>query len=276
MRMNRPPRPVVFIAGALFMAAVFAAVYVFAVLTRTGQTLDERAFDGARLGQRSLAPVTHSLLDSLPVVAIAVALVIALILSTIRRNWVAFFVAIAAALFANLATQFLKDIALDRPDLGVHGYALNSLPSGHTTLAASAALLVFLVSSPRMRPMVATIGAVFTIFAGVSTLANQWHRPSDVIAALLVVAFSGCIAGAALARHQPRVPTLAVSSWNRALHSLALVSLAIAALALIASALQSGIRPLSLPLAYVGGIAGISAVGFLLATAAAKLFRSFH
>jgi hypothetical protein len=65
---------------------------------------------------------------------------------------------------------------------------LNSLPSGHTTLAASAAAAVFLMVSPRWRPLAGFLGGSFAVATGVSTLINQWHRPADVVAAFLVVA----------------------------------------------------------------------------------------
>ena len=276
MSRNRGIRPAVFALGAVGLAILFALVYLVAVRTRTGQMLDERAFDGARLGQRSLAPVTLSFLDALPLATVAAALLIAVVISAVRGTWVTFLVAIIAAFSANLVTQILKDLVLARPDLGVHGYAFNSLPSGHTTLAASASLLVFLAASPSTRPMVAALGALFTIGTGVATLANQWHRPSDVVAALLVVGFCGCLAGAVLTRLQPHRQPAATSSWNSALRVVALVSVVVAALAYAASALQSGAQPFSLPMAYIGGIAGISAVGCLLASAASSTFRTFR
>ena len=39
----------------------------------------------------------------------------------------------------------------------------------------------------RWRPVVAVAGAAYTGATGVSTLVGQWHRPSDVVAAILVV-----------------------------------------------------------------------------------------
>jgi hypothetical protein len=54
-------------------------------------------------------------------------------------------------------------------------------------LAASAAAAVFLVVSPRWRPLAGFLGGSFAVAAGVSTLINQWHRPADVVAAYLVV-----------------------------------------------------------------------------------------
>src|SRR5690606_25579523 len=45
-----------------------------------------------------------------------------------------------------------------------------------------------LIAVPRRwRPLVAVAGAAYTAATGVSTLVGQWHRPSDVVAAILVV-----------------------------------------------------------------------------------------
>ena len=86
-------------------------------------------------------------------------------------------IAVAACIGANIATQVLKDLLPARPYRGVVTLELNSLPSGHTTLAASAAAAVFLMSSPRWRPLAGFVGGTFAIASGMSTLVNQWHRP---------------------------------------------------------------------------------------------------
>jgi membrane-associated phospholipid phosphatase len=265
-----------FVLAAFGVAVMFTLAYLFAVRTRTGQVLDERAFDGARLGQRSIAPVTLSLLDSLPAIAVVIAFLVAVVVTAVRRNWTSFIIAMVTAGLANLATQLLKEFVLDRPDFGVHGYAFNSFPSGHTTLAASAALVFFLAVSPTSRPMAAAVGALFTIVTGVSTLANQWHRPSDVVAALLVVAFFGCLAGAVLTGLQPHDDPPARSSWNSALDWVAVLCVVVAGLAFAGSAAELPLPKISLPLAYIGGVAGISAVGFVLAVAASRSFRTFR
>ena len=118
----------------------------------------------------------------------------------VRRNWPVFAVAVGAAVGANVSTQVLKYTILSRPEKGVDVGLANSLPSGHTAVAASAALArVPRSPSPRFRPLAAVIGSIFAIAAGASTLVEQWHRPSDVVAGMLVVAFWGCLAGLVLA-----------------------------------------------------------------------------
>ena len=263
--------------AAFGVAVAFVLVYLVGVRTRTGQQLDERAFDGARLGQRSIAPVTLSLLDSLPVIAVVIAFLVAVVVTAVRRNWASFVIAMVAAALANLATQVLKELVLDRPDFGVHGYAFNSFPSGHTTLAASAALVFFLAVSPNLRPMAAAMGAVFTIVTGVSTLANQWHRPSDVIAALLVVG----VLRMPRRRRPHRAATAPRSAGALALEQRPELGGGVCAwswpgLAFVGSAAELPLPRISLPLAYIGGVAGISAVGFLLAVAASRSFRTFR
>src|SRR5207245_1071112 len=90
---------------------------------------------------------------------------------------------------ANLTTQLLKSV-LVRPVLGIdpeRAAAGNSLPSGHTTIAASVAVAVLLVVPAAVRGVSAVVGAVLTAAAGVATLSAGWHRSSDAVAALLVV-----------------------------------------------------------------------------------------
>ena len=96
----------------------------------------------------------------------------------------------------NASAQALKYWALARPDYGLsqRSDGGNTLPSGHTALAASAAVALILVAGPRWRSLSAWVGALFTAAMGYSTLVNQWHRPGDVIAAILLAAAWGCAA----------------------------------------------------------------------------------
>ena len=258
-------RAAMLVGSALALAAAFVVVAFFFVATRAGQIIDQSAYNGASLGQRTVEPLTLILLDALPIAGIAIAVILAIIVTVFRRNVRVLVVALSAAIFANVVTQVVKNLLLERPDLGVAGYAGNSLPSGHTTLAASAALVVFLVSGPRFRPIVGTLGALFTTAVGVSTLAAQWHRPSDVISALLLVAFFGCFAGLALlpARFTMEVPQRDL--WSRALLLLALPCAAVAVVTPLVSAFA--------PFVYIGSAAGIAMCTLLLGAAANHIFR---
>ena len=274
MKNVAPRRTALFLGSALILAFAFAGLYLFFVTTRSGQVLDQRAFFGARLGQRTIGPFTLSLLDALPIAGVVAALIISIVVTVLRRNWIVLAVAVSAALLANVLTQLLKFIFLDRPNLDVPGYAFNSLPSGHTTLAASSAMVVFLVSSPRMRVVVAAAGALFSVVVGSATLANQWHRPSDVIGALLVVAFCGALAGAVLSWFRSGSPVRAGRVWRHALWWCAVPSAVVAVVLLTMSALRQVPTASTWPVAYLGGVAGITACALLLAAAAHRAFRS--
>lgn len=255
----------ILVASAICVALAFSAIAILFVTTEAGQSLDQRAFYGAELGQRTVAPVALSLLDAIPITGVAIALVTAVLVTLVRRNWSVLFVAMSSAALANIVAQLVKRVLLDRPDLGVTGYAYNSLPSGHTALAASSALMVFLVSSQRMRPFVATIGAFFATGVGIATMANQWHRPSDVVAALLVVAFFGCLAGLVMIRSRFTEIAPARDLLSRFLLLLALPCAGIGLATLLLSVFE--------PFAYVGSAAGIITCALLLAAAANHAFR---
>lgn len=276
MRASTRDSPVRYVIAAFVAAALLGALYVVFVRTHTGQLVDQLAYDGAEFGRRSVTPFTWRLLDSLPTVAGVIGGVLAVVIVCFRRNWLTFVVALAAACAAMASTQFLKYVVFDRPDLGVEGYAANSFPSGHTTVAAASAFVVFLVSSPRTRPIVAALGTAFTVLAGASTLANQWHRPSDVIAAFLVVAVWGCIAGAVLAAVRPALRTGRSRTGGRGFWWVVLPFLVVTAVAFAITLSGANQTSPDTVIAYVGGVSAIVATGLLLAWGASRAFAHFQ
>ena len=196
--------------GPALVVAVLATLGVWAtwsifVQNRTGRLLEEAAFDGAEFGQNRLWQIAEPVLDVISVPFIAVVLLATMLLAVLRRRTV---LALQVAVLmggANLTSRVLKLGVLDRPDLGIDGPLRNSLPSGHTTAAASVSAALVFVVPRRLRPAAAILGAIYTAATGVSTLVGQWHRPSDVVAALLVVLAWGALAGA-LGSHGPLVP----------------------------------------------------------------------
>ncbi|WP_434315956.1 phosphatase PAP2 family protein [Leifsonia sp. P73] len=269
-----PLRLLPFVWGALGTAVMFVAIYLFFVQSYIGQVIDERSFAGADVWKGDLIDFAHTFLNALPVAAVVAGAIIAVVIVLVRRNWLVFAVAVCAVIAANVSTQVLKYSVLSRPAKGVDAGLANSLPSGHTSVAASAALVVFLVASPRLRPLAAVVGSVFTIAAGASTLVEQWHRPSDVIAAMLVVAFWGCIAGIVLAalRLRPADPPVRSKLW--ALVWIAGATGVVAAVALVVTynSTQNGTEHLFI--AYAGGVSAIATTGFLLAAVSNRLYRA--
>lgn len=184
-------------AVAVVVAAVAAllawAVWRFFVDTYAGQMLDRAAFDGASNGQGLLWGVAQPVLDVVSVAFVVAGVGSAIGIALIRRRWglavqVAFLVA-----GANVTTQLVKHSLLGRENLIGGWTADNSLPSGHTTVAASVAAALLLVVPRAARPVVALLGGAYTALTGISTLVGQWHRPSDVVAAVLVVLAWGAL-----------------------------------------------------------------------------------
>jgi membrane-associated phospholipid phosphatase len=121
-------------------------------------------------------------------------------------------IAICAILLgANLTTQLLKPL-LAEPRLvsgfsGLVPIAAASWPSGHATAAMSLALCSVLAAPPRLRPIVAAVGAAFTVAVCYSFLALGWHYPSDVIGGFLVATTWTLLAVSALMAVQERRPS---------------------------------------------------------------------
>lgn len=268
-------RRVPVLPGAVVAAVAIAGVWVTwqaFVLSPRGRALDVGALDGAEFGRNQLWTAAEQVLDVISVPFIALVLLATTLLAVLRRRVV---LAVQVAVLmggANLTTQVLKNWLLDRPDVGLGDHLLASLPSGHTTAAASVATALVLVVPRRVRPAAAVVGAVYTVATGVSTLVAGWHRPSDVVAAVLVVlAWTGLasVAGALMdpegrslgdpSGDRPRQTAVAVS----ALVVTALVTGVLAALALVQSlaSLEDGLDAgRELVTAYAGGSLGITAV----------------
>jgi membrane-associated phospholipid phosphatase len=266
-------RALPFVWGALGTAALFIGVYLFFVRSYIGQVIDERSFAGANVWKGDLIEFAQSFLNALPVAAVVIGAVVALIIVLVRRNWLVLAIAAGAAVAANVSTQVLKYSVLSRPAKGVDTGLANSLPSGHTAVAASAALVVFLVTAPRYRPLAAVLGSLFTVAAGASTLVEQWHRPSDVIAGMLVVAFWGCIAGIVLAslRLRPADPPVRAKLWALVWIAAACGIVAAVALVVTYNSTQNGTEHLFI--AYAGGVSAIATTGFALAVVGNRLYR---
>lgn len=182
------------LAGAELIA--FFAIWRFFVQSRHGQLLDTVALTGNTIGQARVSDVVDTVLNTMSVVSLAAATAVVAFIALIRRRVAVAIGAIMLIAGANVTTQLLKAV-ITRPELGVdveRAAAGNSLPSGHTTIAASVAVALMLVLPAGLRGTGAVLGALFASFAGVATLSAGWHRPSDAVAALLVVGAWACAA----------------------------------------------------------------------------------
>lgn len=169
----------------LCIAALIASIWFF-VMTPLGQRLDETAYTEYSYHFLTVQPQSLTILDQIPAAAGTFATVGLIFVLVWKHRFVPALVGLGVALAANATTQILKNVVIYKPDFGIQEASLNSAPSGHTTFAAASVSLLFLASPKRLRPTVAVIGMFFTLAAGYSTVVNGWHRPSDVITAILV------------------------------------------------------------------------------------------
>ena len=165
--------------GLLLLAAA-VGVWWLGVRTMEGQSYEDMVwskFDAALPGW--LEPVVHVFTISTVVIATsAIMSIIALAVLIVRKRWlwIAQLAVFGGICFA--AAELLKPL-LPRPYLiNLESNPNNSAPSGHVILAAV----------PRVcRALVAVIGWLYAVLVGLSVIAGQWHRPTDVIMALLIV-----------------------------------------------------------------------------------------
>jgi len=162
----------------------------FFVDSVTGQQLDNVALRGSEIGRSTLWRAAEPVLEIVNVPFVVLVLGSAAVLAVVRRSWP---LALQVTLLvggANLTTQVLKRAVLERPDYLEVG--ANSLPSGHTTVAASIAAALVVMVPRQVKPLAALVGAAYAAITGVSTMVGGWHRPADVVAAIAVVlAWSG-------------------------------------------------------------------------------------
>jgi len=182
-------------AVAATCAVALIALTWFVLRTPTGQRWDLQALvDVATC--RSLSSGTLVLLGRVPIAVMAGLAVVVMLHALVRRELRVAAGSAILVLGANLTTQLLKHEVLHRSDAGLG--TLNSLPSGHTTMAASLAAAAVVAAPVRVRHVAAGVGAAAVTVTGCTTLLGWWHRPSDVIAAVLVVVLWSAAVGAVL------------------------------------------------------------------------------
>ncbi|ROR90295.1 phosphatase PAP2 family protein [Nocardioides aurantiacus] len=188
---------------AVVAALALAGVYAAAVLTPEGQYLDDRLMVWAAdtLPGRGTSAELLALVSAGTVLLAGLALgLLALAVHGPRRA-----LAVVATVGATPVLARLLKLLLDRPEL-VAGAAGNSLPSGHTAAVAGLAAGLVLAVPRLLNGTALLAGTAAAAVAGAATVMLRWHRPSDVVAAVLLAAVVGGIAHALAppARRPPR------------------------------------------------------------------------
>jgi len=263
--------------GTLWLVNVFlfAIVAWVSVLTIRGQMLDTVALYGNSFGRRTLDDALDAALSAVSAVSLGLILLVILAVALARRR-VTLAIMSAAIVLGAAGTTYLLKRVIDRPYLGVdpdRAFAGNSLPSGHATAAAAFAIGLTLVLPPRARGAASIVGATYTAIVGIATLSSGWHRPSDVVAAYLVVGGWAALAGLVLVLTQR--PTAVVNRQERAGWSLAgstavgalLAVVGLALLVLTAGRMSEPVEAMASPqlrVGYLGSVLTVAGAAYLM------------
>ena len=191
------PRPTVIVGSALlglFFLAAAAAVWVAGVTTYRGQKFDDWVWQ--RFYETySKANILNSVFaNSHLVIGVSIAIIaVSLVIVLIRRRWQ---LLLQMAVFGALSfiTAWSLKRVLIRPviDRTISNPA-NSAPSGHTALAMAAAVILVMCVPRALRALCALAGTAFVDLVAFSVMAEKWHRPTDVLMSILLVAGLGLI-----------------------------------------------------------------------------------
>jgi hypothetical protein len=203
------------LAGAGFLAA-FVAVYVIAVLTETGQRIENTALLGAAIRSEAERGQSADALSPVSVATFGFAVFLVIVAGFARRREGLGLLAGAVMVIAVVAAELLKDF-LPRPAHieGAIWLLRNSFPSGTVAVVAAMGVGAVLVSPDRLRWAVLVIGSVALAIAAQSTQIAGWHRLSDAVGSGLLVAAVGALGVSVLAAAD-RVATSSVGriTWR--------------------------------------------------------------
>lgn len=172
----------------LFLGLSLYGAFVFFIYTATGQQVDEQAYTEYAHQFKSYRGPTLRALDSLPTIVGVIAVLGLVAVLIWKHRFLPSLIGVLVGAAAVTSTYLLKHYLIVKPDLGVQEALSNSAPSGHTTFAAAAGAALFLAAPRFLRPTVALCSALATCLTGASTIINGWHRPADVVTAILVTA----------------------------------------------------------------------------------------
>ncbi len=263
--------------GALLLILIWLLAFHVGVFRHADQSIFI-GFGGLRRPRvNSLANFIAGLCNPQPYVYLAAIPVLVALLRGRPRVAVG---VVAILLGANVTTHVLKPLLAEPRAASLFGgkapVGPASWPSGHATAAMSLALSLVLAAPARLRPAVAALGAAFAVAVSYSFLTLGWHYPSDVLGGFVLAGSWSLVVVAAISAADRRWPRPQAESMGaegvsirEALRPPALVllgALALAALVAIARP-HAVIAYAQQHEAFVAGVAGIGALGLVVATA---------
>jgi membrane-associated phospholipid phosphatase len=180
-----PTRRLALVAAAAAGGA--SITYAVTVGTRAGQLVGGLIL-GGRTPRIEEVTAAEAVLEALSRSSLAIGTIVIVAVALVQRRPRLAGGALLAVVGANLTTQLLKQVVLDRSDLlGGLFYPLpNSFPSGHVTAAASIAVGLLLVAPSILRAPVVVLSALAVAIVGLSTLVAGWHRMADALGGAFV------------------------------------------------------------------------------------------
>ncbi len=177
------------VVAVLFCGLALISLTAVFVETRAGQRVDDAALRGRVVEHPKTSHRSNRLLRTISVGSLAFFGVSLMGVALVRGRW-NLAAGVGAVIVGSNATTQLCKLAGHRPHLllgPINPIPFNTLPSGHSTVAASLAAALVLVVPVRLRPLAAFFGALYACGIAAMTLAAGWHRPSDAVSAFAVV-----------------------------------------------------------------------------------------
>lgn len=242
--------------------------------TIRGQMLDTVALTGNWAGREHFAGPLDSALNVISLASLVLVLAMVGLIAIARRRFALAAMAVILIGGSTGSTWLLKERLITRVDLGVdpqRAFAGNSLPSGHAAAAAAFAVGLVLVLPPRVRGVASLLGATYAAVVGVATLSSGWHRPSDVIAAYLLVGGWAAAAGLLLVLAQRSgAPVSHRAGWSLVANLAAGLVLLIVGIVMLVSTFHDMTTPIgamptsALSRGYAGSVATIAGAAYLM------------
>jgi hypothetical protein len=176
----------ILLGGVIVCALAVLGGYLFFVNTRWGQMIDDAAYAGRQIINPALIAYDHLILSAVSISTLVIAIVLILVVGALRHCLTAaaivaigFGCAVAGGELFKQRLPWHALISNDTQlplDLQRHTY-----PSGHTTIGASLAIALILMSSARWRPWMSMMGGLLSASFATGVLFIGWHRPSDAL-----------------------------------------------------------------------------------------------
>ena len=202
-----------------------AGLYWVSVLTGRGQRVENRALESS-----DFAGQWRGLLDLVSIPAVLLALTVAVAIALLLRNPRGALRAVIIVGASNVVGQALKYGFLTRPDFAELG-AANTFPSGHAVAFASVVFAFIVISPPRLRLLITTLGVAVVGVASAQLLGYGWHRMSDVAGGVLIVTALVGLSGLVVP------PAMGLAPWRLPLAARVIAVLLLAALFVTATGL---------------------------------------